>query len=105
LIERVRDPDTVALARRDNIVQWAKQRMAQTDAACKKIEVLLPKVRDKYAIGFDHKISIRGLIPTNSFPGASRRCSRMRRHQKSMSRPAIAPGSELSNTNATNTKR
>lgn len=48
LIERVRDPDTVALARRDNIVQWAKQRMAQTDAACKKIEVLLPKVRDKY---------------------------------------------------------
>jgi hypothetical protein len=48
LIERVRDPATIALAKRHNMVKLAKQRWAQSDAAHNKIEVLLPKVLDKY---------------------------------------------------------
>jgi len=48
LIERVRDPATIALAKRDNTMPLLKQRIAKRKAACKQIEILLPKVLDKY---------------------------------------------------------
>jgi hypothetical protein len=48
LIERVRDLDTVALAKRDNTRRLVEQRCDKRRAACKQIEILLPKVLDKY---------------------------------------------------------
>jgi len=48
VIERLRDPAIIALAKRDNTTQLLKQRRAKRRAACKQIKILLPKVLEKY---------------------------------------------------------
>jgi len=48
VVERLRDPSAVALAEPDNRRQLVKARAAQADHAEKAIELLLPKVLEKY---------------------------------------------------------